>query len=49
VVGVSFDLTEVDLAADPTWLEGDCLESASVGSAGGGGGNVAAVFWELRV
>jgi hypothetical protein len=45
VGGVSFDLTEGDLAADPTWLEGECLESAAVGrEGGGGGGNVAAVF-----
>jgi hypothetical protein len=44
VVGVSFDLTEGDLAADPSWLEGECRDSANVGSGGGGGGIVAAVF-----
>ncbi len=34
---------EVDLAAESTWPDGDCLEFASVGG-GGGGGKVAAEF-----
>jgi hypothetical protein len=40
LLGLSADFTEGDLAAEPAWLEGDCLEGARVG--GGGGGNVAA-------
>ena len=43
LVWVSFDLMEGDFAAESTWLEGDCLEFASVGG-GGGGGKVAAEF-----
>ncbi len=43
LVEVSFDLMEGDLAAGSTWLDGDCLEFASVGG-GGGGGKVAPEF-----